>query len=336
MQKTTLAIILGIAIGYLSSCSAPSENIPDVAHIPMDIEIKRVESQFANLKTQEDIRAFLDEYPKLERYYFQRPMYPNDSAIVAQIQLFHSFPFNDTLLVDVTSLFTDISNIEKQLENTFRYIQYYYPEFTPPEVYTMVSGFGSFGFGQDILVNDEIIVIGLDYFAGSAATYRPKDIPLYIQRRYEPEYIVPTIAQFLSTTFNRYEPQDNTMLAEMVFHGKTLHFMDKVVPFVQDTLLIGYETQKLGECYQNESVIWAHFVENNLFYETNRFTKNKYIGESPRVQAISYDCPGRIGRWLGWQMVRSLVDQESLSLPQVMEIRNANEILKRSKYRPEP
>ncbi len=324
-----------LSVCSLYSCGGNDENIPDVSHIPMDIEIRRLEREFSQLSSAEEIETFLNQNPKLAEQYFQRSKYPNDSLLINQIEVFLNFEFNDTLFLNVEETFGDFVDLKREIENAFRRIKYYYPNFKPPKIYTMVTGFGSFGFGQDIFIGEDFLVLGLDFFAGEKAIYRPKDIPNYIQRRYNPEYIAPTITQFISSDFIDYEPSDYTMLGEMIMHGKSLYFMEKIFPAVPDSLLMGYTAQEVADSYANESVVWGHFIQNDLLYETNRFQKNKYIGESPRVNNIAYECPGRIGRWLGWQIVRSLAENDTSSLQTIMKIKSAEAVLKKSKYKPQ-
>lgn len=324
-----------LAFFLFFSCSATEESIPDVSHIPMELSVVRNEKALSSLKTDTETLVFLDENPLLAKTYFRRGQYPHDSVLVKQIRLFLNFSFNDTLLSDVSKIFGDFGTEMRQLKNLFRYIKHYYPAFKVPEVHTMVSGFGSFGFGQDIFVSEELVVIGLDYFAGRTSTYRPKDLPAYIRYRYQPPYIAPSVGQFLSSEFNAYDPGDRSMLAEMIFHGKTLFFMEKMLPHTPDSLLIGYTSKEINASFANEAVVWKYFLEQNLLYETGYSVKNKYVGESPRIQHIDYECPGRIGRWLGWQIVRSLAKNDTLSLQEIMAMKSAKNILKRAKYRPE-
>jgi hypothetical protein len=61
--------------------------------------------------------------------------------------------------------------------------------------------------------------------------------------------------------------------------------------------------------------------------------KQKYISERPHTIEVSPDCPGRIGLWVGWQIVNEYARQNpKASLPELMEIIDAQKILRGSKY----
>jgi hypothetical protein len=85
---------------------------------------------------------------------------------------------------------------------------------------------------------------------------------------------------------------------------------------------------------QNQDVIWAHFVDEQLLYETSHFTKKKYMDERPKTLEIGNKCPGRIGEWLGWEIVNEYMQQQDLSLPQLMEISDARKVFMQSNYKP--
>ncbi|MCS6833035.1 MAG: gliding motility lipoprotein GldB, partial [Flammeovirgaceae bacterium] len=106
-------------------------------------------------------------------------------------------------------------------------------------------------------------------------------------------------------------------------------------PHTSDTLIIGYTGQELADCYANEERIWRYFVQENLFFETSFERKRKFVEESPRVLEIGDNCPGRIGRWLGWQIIKSFQQKHpTLTLDSLLKIKDANLIFQASKYKP--
>jgi uncharacterized protein YjaZ len=82
-------------------------------------------------------------------------------------------------------------------------------------------------------------------------------------------------------------------------------------------------------------VIWTHFLKNELLYENNHTVKKKYLDERPTTFEIGNKAPGRIGTWLGWQIVKAYMrENDEITLPQLMDTANARKILDQSKYRP--
>lgn len=338
MQKYWRFFYFSILISVLfTSCDSKldKEQIPDVSDVEVDIKFRRLEQEIFALKSIEEVASFIQKNPQLDKAYF-RKFTPIDPAKEPQLLWdFINYEANDTLYQDTEKVFGDLPAIREEFEQAFKFVKYYYPDFKIPEIYTMISGFGHFGFGGDVIDCGDFIVIGLDYFGGEKMSYRPPEIPQYIAKRYSPEYIVPTVMLIVSAKLNKVGGKAPNMLSEMISYGKSYEFVNKVLPTAPDSVIWGWTQEEIAGTYHNEGKIWSHFVEHDLFYETNSFKKNKYLGERPAVLEIDKKCPGRIGRWLGWRVVRQyMLKHPELSLQDLMNTENTQTIFQKSKYRP--
>jgi gliding motility-associated lipoprotein GldB len=325
-------LVFGVLMAFFACTSKQDDcaKAPDVSGIEVDLKIDRLEKELVKLKTKDDIKAFLDSQPLFSEEFLQRSQYPHDSIVINNIYHLIQDPNISVLFEEVAKEYEDISDLEDQLKHSFGLLKHYYPDFKIPIVQTMVTGLGN-----DIYVSDDLLLIGLDFFIGPDATYRPKDIPEYILKRYRREYIVPSINLLLSEKYNKTKFQDQSMLAEMVFYGKAYYFAKQMTPCVSDTLVMGYTGEELSGVRANDYLIWAHFVENNLLYETSHFAKNKYLGERPKTLEVGEKCPGRVAVWLGWEIVkRYMGENPKVTLDELMQNDNAQQIFMLSKYKP--
>ncbi|WP_373395664.1 gliding motility lipoprotein GldB [Algoriphagus halophilus] len=294
------------------------------------LEIVRLEDEFFNAESKEDFEFLLEKYPDFAEGYLGKSLYSSPDSLISELLAIHQDSAMNVLYDSVKVEFQDISEVQKDLENAFKAIKYYFPEFQVPKVYTFLSGFNS-----DLILTEDMIVIGLDYYLPITHTFQP-DLPRYMAERYARPYIVPMIVTAISSQFNEINPQDNTMLAEMIYYGKAYHFTKAIMPCTSDQFIIGYTEDEIAECYANEEYIWAHFVENELLYETNPFEITKYLGEAPFTDAISTKAPGRLGRWLGWNIVDDYQFNQDVTLTELMDNPDAEEIFRQSGYRPRP
>ena len=160
-------------------------------------------------------------------------------------------------------------------------------------------------------------------------------MPKYILKRYEREYIVPLVIMLISSSYNAYDENDNTLLSEMIFYGKAYYFAQMLMPNTPDSLIAGYSDQEIADLELNQTSIWRHFIEKSLFYETDFLKKKRYIGERPRTYEISKKCPGRIGRWLGWKIVQFYAyHNKNVTLSALMNSKDAYRIFHESNYKP--
>jgi gliding motility-associated lipoprotein GldB len=321
-----LVVILGLfsCQSSDSTCSLDEERLEERE----DVEIHRLEQEFFVAKSGEDLLFLLEKYPEIADKVMEQGSYPNADSLAQELLRANQDSTFQALNAAVAKEFADVSDIKVELEQAFAYLKSYYPDFKAPKVYTYVSGFG-----LDLLVEEDILVIGLDYFLPSDHVFQP-DLPKYIASRYERKYLVPMIVLAISSRYNEIDPKDNTLLAEMVYYGKAYHFVKSILPCTSDQYLIGYTPEQIQACWDNEDLIWTHFIENELLFETNPFEIRKYIGEAPSTDAISMDAPGRIGRWIGWNIVEEYAIQQDLSLPELMRESDAKKLFKDSGYRP--
>lgn len=316
----------------LSACSKKTDSCKlsdEILQVPIELEIKRMETLLFETHELAEILLRLKEYPEFSEQYLQETLYENQEELAAELLHINQDTSMQELYEEVMTHYPDLSDVEKNLENAFKYISYYFPEFKVPEIYTMVSGFSS-----DLFISEDMIVIGLDYFLPEDHRFQPVDLPRYITKRYQKDHIIPTILVAISQQFNATDARDNTLLAEMIYYGKAYHFVKTMMPCTPDEYIIGYSEEEIKNSYSNEELIWSHFIENELLFETNPFEIRKYTGEAPATDAISMEAPGRLGRWIGWNIVDDYRFNNSISINELMAEKDADKIFRQSGYRP--
>jgi gliding motility-associated lipoprotein GldB len=328
-MRTIIVFVCFVAL--LSSCNSDNcRPIPDTEGIVVDVSIERLEKELFALESVPAIVEFLDTQPSFARLFLQSDQYPNDTILARNIFKIIKDPYIDTLYRETMQEFGDISQLKAEFEQAFKNVKSYYPQFKEPKIQTVITGFAN-----DMYVSDSLIIIGLDYFIGPEATFRPNDLPNYILERYQKEFIVPSILLILSEKFNKTDVRDKTLLAEMIYYGKAYYFTSRVLPCTNDSLLIGYSGEEIEEVNENEDIIWASLLHNKVIYETDHEMKKKFIGERPKVHEIGEKCPGRIGTWIGWEIVESYMKtHDDTSLQQIMSNGDAKAIFQQSKYNP--
>jgi hypothetical protein len=198
-------------------------------------------------------------------------------------------------------------------------------------VQTVISGLEN-----DMFMSDSVIVISLDYYLGKGARYRP-NMYEYMLRRYEKDFILPSLMLLygIDSRFNETDLSDRTVLADMVAYGKAYYFAKRMLPCTADSVLIGYTSEEITGARTNQDMIWKKLVEDEAFYSTSQQLKQRYIAERPHTFELGEKAPGRIGTWVGWQIVNKYAAQNSdLTLPQIMKVKDAKKIFTESKYKP--
>ena len=300
IKKSLKFSILPLLLCLLWACSndeTTNEADEKIAKISVKVSIQRLEPALFSCKSSDDILSFLHKNSGIASQYFQTP--PEGFKTLAQkLFTFTNAPSLQEFYRSSqdAAFFGNLQNMEADFREAFQHLKYYYPQFKEPKIYTIFTGFAA----KDLSVSDSVIVIGLDYYMGSRAKYHP-DLYTYQLRTYQKEYIVPKIITLLSANYIATDMQDKTLLAEMLFYGKGYEFAQTMLPSKDDSLFIGYTGVQLEGTEDAQDLVWAHFVDEKLFFQTSDFVKKKYTEERPGTPEIGPKCPGSIGRWVGWK-----------------------------------
>jgi len=329
-------LIFLFAITFIS---CRQSNRPDVSHIQVNIRIDRFDNAlFAGKnKNISDVDKQLNsQYGAFYDDFIHRILDSKYSNTESLANLYRDQAYTD-LTKEVDSVFPSLKIQEEGLNETFRYIKYYYPKAKVPRFISFASGFA-----YQMPVGDNYLGIGLDMFLGKDSKfYRAivQSVPLYLSRRFTPEYIVPRVAETYAHEELFAEPDENrTLLSKMIFQGKVLYFLDQVLPEnISDTTKIGYTQQQLDWAQNFEGDIWAYFLENNFLYETDYQKIQVFLSEGPFTPGLGEgrDSAPKLGVWMGWQIVRKYMKAHpDVTLQQLMADNDAQKILNQSKYKP--
>jgi gliding motility-associated lipoprotein GldB len=339
MQKYLIsyACLLALVLGV--SCNN-GKKLPDVSNIPMSVSLNRFDSALFTIDTnnvREGISHLYNKYPVFLPIYITDIMnlgaFKDSVNVPSQLRMFLTTPDFIKLEAAVQEKYKDPAAVTRQLEEAFRYTKYYIPSFRAPKVVTFISGIANYG----AITIDTILGIGLDMYMG--ADFPPyaqiPDYPEYMVRRFDPAYIPVNAMQVIQQQLYPSAHNNGNLLEQMIEGGKQQYFLDQVLPATADTLKMGYTKEQLKWCYDNEQMIWQFFVQNNLLYTTDWQDINHFINDAPSTQGMPEGSPGKIGYFVGWQIVKKYMSGHSeITLQQLMEKKELMEIFRESKYKP--
>lgn len=316
MRKPIFVILSLIALFF--GCKEDDKVEKEIAKLNVEISISRFDREFAEAKP-ENLNALRGKYP----YLFPAP----DSVWTKKMQ--------DTLqievLYEVGSEFQNFDTETKQLEDFYRHVKYYFPTYEIPHIITVTN---DVDYNNRIILADSLLFIGLDNYLGQEHNFYG-GIQRYISQGMDKKYIVSDIA---STFANKAvpKPRERTFLAQIIYYGKELYLKDKLMPNTPDGIKIGYSQEQLDWAMANEEPIWRNFIEQEYLYNTDNELAKKFLEPAPFSKfglELDQEAPGRLGRYIGWQIVKSFVENTDLSVLQLMPV-SAEDIFKKSNYKP--
>lgn len=313
-------LLILLAFKLLSSCESKSNFNVDVSGVQANVDLIRFDKEFYGGDT-----ARLANIKK--KYKFLFPESVPDSVWKVKMK--------DSLLLDlkiqVDSVFPDLENEKNQIKNLFQHIKYYFPDWKEPKIYTLYS---DWNYLMRSVYRDTVLFLPLDNYLG-ADNRIYKGVPNYVRqnliRKRMPIEIARSIAE-KQVPVNKKKD----FLSEMIYHGKILYLLDVYLPQMPDYLKIGYDEKKLEWAKENEEDIWKYFISKDYLYSFNMGLRRRFIDLAPYSKFYSekdMESPGKIGQYTGWQILRSFMKKNKVSLQQ-MSNTSEEDIFKQSKYKP--
>lgn len=319
-----------------------TKHIPDVSHIPMDIHIIRFDREMSELEVDSisaKNKSWMKDYDFFYYDYMMQMLGVGDpdnekSVEHALSEIIQQKDFKD-LSIAVKEVFKDLKPWEEELNEAFRFVKYYFPEYTIPKFYSFFSGFA-----VQTPIGEDYIGIGLDMFLGADSEFYPAiigSVPMYISRRFTPENITPRVIEsVIRLELMPEEPIDGNTLEQMIYHGKVLYVMDCLLPLVEDSLKMGYTGKQMKWAQKYQSEIWAWFVSEELLYSTDYLRIQKYFSEAPFTPELgeNNESAPKLGLYIGLQIVRKFMrENPSVGLKELLAMNDSQKILEQSGYR---
>jgi hypothetical protein len=323
---TSLVAFLFVLNSCLNRSSGPGSVDPE----PVDVSLKQYGKALFDID-QENISTELKNLSG-DFFFFIGDSY-DDTLSIIQIMEFLNDPLNMEIAYYCNQKYPDIEFLREQLNTGFGYYHHYYPEESVPEIYTYISGLN---YENPVSYADSVLIIALDMYLGDEfLPYRNVGIPFYRVQRMDAPFIAPDCFKEFAVQRHIKQTSGHTLLDEMIYHGKVLLFLDYMLPDVADEFKIGYTSGQKQWVEDNESSLWSFLIENDLLFTSRYYEINKLIQDGPFTTGFGKESPAMLGRWLGWQIMRSYAEKHpEKSLEELMLQPDPAEILGNSGYRP--
>lgn len=336
MQKKNYLFIIGLFILSFYSCNTNPLEI-DTSAIELSLKINRFEKELFENKNNLDAATinklaksyhpFFDDFTQ-EIINIGTVQHPN---FAYQLNAFVNDNYVAEIYAEVEKQYTDFSPFEKELTEAFKHYKHYFPEKKTPQIITYLSGLN-----YAIATGKDYLAIGLDMFLGKDyAAYIQLQLPEYKRQVMTKDYLVASVLLgWISTEYEMQETQPN-LLSEMVHQGKILYLLDALIPSEKDYKKLSYTADQYSWCEQNKKQIWFFMMDNKLLFtkETNQIIK--FMGEAPFTNGFPEGSPGRIGHFIGLQVVKAYMKTNpEVTITALMQNTDAQEILNKSNYKP--
>jgi gliding motility-associated lipoprotein GldB len=304
----------------LLSCNQKSKVEKAIEETPVEtIKLKRFDKQFFET-SPENLPKLKREYP-----YFFSPQI-NDTVWLNKMKA----PIWREVYAEVEKKYPASEGIQNNVEALVQHMKYYFPKTKTPKVITLIS---DMDYRNKAIYADSLIIISLELYLGKEHKFYT--FPKYLKQNFEERQMMPDVVKSFASG-KIAPPRDKNLLSQMIYFGKELYLKDILLPEYSDAEKMGYTPEQIIWCQENESYIWRYFIEKEMLFSDEQRLTSRFIDPAPFSKfylEIDNDSPGQIGRWIGWQIVRSFIENNDYTLDEMLKM-DAKEIFEKSKYKP--
>ena len=304
----------------LLACSEHKNAPIDLSGINVNTEIIRFEQQFYT--------GSAEELPALkEKFSYLFPGSSLDSVWIAKMN-----DEDEQFLYEASQKeYGDFSQQKENLTSLFEYVKYYYPKFIEPKVITILT---NVDYNNKVVYADSLLFISLDAYLGKEHEVY-QDYPLYIKQNLTSNHLIVDVAEQFAEPILRI-PESRSYVSRIIQQGKKLKLMESFLPEVEKMELIGYSPDQYQWAEISEESIWKYFIQKEMLYSNDPTLSDRFITDAPFSKfylEVDQDSPGKIGVWFGWQIVNAFMENNDLTLQEMVRLDN-EELFRNSKYKP--
>lgn len=261
---------------------------------------------------------------RLHTYFFENGDVRADSAVVSTFLNVVGVPDETSwrhsaavavFTPSVDSVFHDVSVLENSIGHILAASEAYGLSLPRRKYATVVYGrtesimFADASTG-DASRQDSVMFIALNHYLG--ADYPGySHWPAYVRAVKTPDNLPYDIAEALVATAYPFVGSGGTpLVSRLLYEGVLVEARMRLVENPDEALALGYDDNTLSWLRDNERAIWESIVSKNMVYDTSLTLQERLVAPSPSTaQLLVADSPGRIGRYIGYRIVRAYLEK---------------------------
>ena len=212
---------------------------------------------------------------------------------------------------DTQRMYSDMSDIEASLALMLARYKKLFPDGKDYIFQSHISGLKI-----PVVAVDSLISVSLDCYLGADYELYETRYKVYEMPLHSCECLLPDVGEVMVR--NMIPAPKGNLLEVMVYEGIVAHVLAGVLDDATVTTVLRYTPEQEAWCMQYEEEIWNKIVEQCHLFTHDRMTINKYIYPGPFTATLTQDSPARVGRWVGWRIVQRYMEEEHVSIEELV------------------
>lgn len=207
----------------------------------------------------------------------------------------------------VEKVFPEGSPYIDTLRNTLAGVVALSEKKVPEHIYTIVTPFN-----QSVVIADSIVLLGLNHFLGKDFEGYKGRFPQYSLSMKTPSYAPYALAEGVWATAYPFTKKGRAdVLSGMIYYGALMRAVVESVPGGDIFKALGYSDAEARWAEAHERDVWNTIVGKNLLYSQNSTDIAGLLSPAPFAGIVSPGSPGMIGRYIGYKIVQSWLENNT-------------------------
>lgn len=176
------------------------------------------------------------------------------------------------------------------------------------------------GMSKSMVLTDSVMLIALNHYLG--ADYPGyHGWPEYMRTVKTPKRLPYDFTEaLLANAYPYRQGAESTVLSRLVYEGALVMAKIKLVPEGNLAEALGYDRRQMEWLSSHSSEIWNTLVRGNMLYSTSTDIADRLTTPSAVTAILSPEAPGRAGRYIGYQIVLSFMENNATTpLPSLLQ-----------------
>lgn len=347
-SKYSVSVLIIIVFSTLLLSCSENKQKPAISNIKVKLETVRFEKDFFQLDTNkfdEGMEILRAKHHDFYNEFIGKILGLEGTDTSKWAMVIKRFYADYKPIFDSTKQFdAKIDESNQKLEESLRYVKYYFPKYKLPEQFiTYVGPIDAFAYsetgGSGEILTRHGIGAGLQLHLGAKSMIYQSEAglqlyPEYISRKFNLEEIPSNAMRVIIDDIYPPIKPGGTLLDIMIDHGKRMYLLDLFMPDEKEEIKYGYTPVQLEAMKENEGFVWNYFTENNFLYETDMLKIRSFVTDGPSTAEFGLGSPGFTSLFVGRQIIEAYLKKNPETTVQDLLSIDAKKILAGSSYKP--
>ena len=317
-------LLFGLVIFIFASCSSNTYEV-NVDEVPLNIEFVNLDSMAFHANWTQRDQLFLRLKKKDEElfnfafsYALEIPL-TSDTAFRNGINSFYVNPYIFALEKELATKGKWREESSERMLNGFKRLSYFIPAWKKPETVYFINS----RFAASAYCTDKSIAIGQERYLGPAnrliQQLPPNQFYGWIKEAMQAKFVSSDALLVWISTYGLEETTEN-YASEMIRWGKMLFLTRICLPELPESDVLRYSKKDYDWAVASEKSFWEYLVDEELLFKTDEETRMNLLHEGPFTTGLPKESPDRMGRFMGYMIVKQYMENNDISPKELMRI----------------